>query len=78
MPIDKLINLINEHLRDEGNIGFPRISESLPAKFQIQKSDIPEIDQEWVWQVNDQFDCYYGELAYLLDDGKFLIFEFNG
>jgi hypothetical protein len=78
MELEKLIELVNQHHRDEGYIEFPKIVNSLPEKMKAQMSDIPEIDTEWVWQVVDQFDCYYGELAYKTNDGKFMVFGFNG
>jgi len=78
MEIDKIIELVNNYHRDEGFIEFPRIIGSLPAKMSEQSSDIPEIELEWVWQTIDQFDCYHGELAYQLSDGRFLIFRFTG
>lgn len=78
MELDKLINLVNKHLRDEGGIGFPRIVEALPEKMVQQSSDIPEIETEWVWQSMDQFDCYCGEIAFVMDDGRYLMFEFYG
>lgn len=78
MEIEKIIELVNEHHREEGHIEFPRIINTLPEKMNEQSSDIPEIDSEWVWQAVDQFDCYHGELAYMLSDGRFLIFGFAG
>lgn len=78
MDIAELIGIVNLHHRDEGRIDFPRIVYDLPEKMSEQSSDIPGIETEWVWQITDQFDCYCGELAYKLDDGQFLIFEFSG
>lgn len=78
MEIEKLIQLVNEHMRDEGGIGFPKIVDKLPEKMKRQRSDIPEVETEWVWQLIDQFDCYHGEIAFELQDGRWLMFEFYG
>lgn len=78
MKIEKLIQLVNEHMRDEGSIGFPKIVSKLPEKMEPQRSDIPGIEIEWCWQSMDQFDCYHGEIAFELQDGRWLMFEFCG
>lgn len=78
MELEALIELVNKNHRDEGCIGFPRLVESLPDRLEQQKSDIEGIEVEWIWQTVDQFDCYQGELAYQLNDGRYLIFDFCG
>lgn len=78
MELENLIDIVNQHMRDEGQIGFPSVVDSLPEKMKAQSSDIDGIDTEWVWQVVDQFDCYHGEIAFQLDDGRYLKFGFCG
>ena len=78
MEIEKLIDLVNEHMRDEGGIGFPKIVSQLPEKMVPQRSDIPEVKTQWVWQSRDQFDCYHGEIAFELQAGRWLMFGFCG
>lgn len=78
MEIEKLIDLVNEHMRDAGSIGFPKIVDKLPEKMKPQRSDIPEVKTEWVWQSRDLFDCYHGEIAFELQAGRWLMFGFYG
>ena len=78
MEIENLIQLVNEHMRDEGSIGFPQIVSQLPEKMDPQRSDIPGIETEWLWQSMDQFDNYHGEIAFELQNGRWLMFEFYG
>lgn len=78
MELERLIELINENHRDEGCLDFPRIVDVLPERMNAQSSDIDGVETEWVWQVTNQFDCYQGELAYQMNDGRFLIFGFAG
>lgn len=78
MELRKLIEKTNEHMRDEGSIGFPRIVETLPEKMKEQSSEIDGIAVEWVWGTVDQFDGYHGEIAFELDTGDYLIFDYCG
>lgn len=76
--VDKLIQLVNGNADKDCNFGFPQIVDALPEKMKVQNSELDGIEQEWVWQQSDQFDSYWGELAYQLDDGRFLVFPFSG
>lgn len=76
MELRELITKVNEHMGDDGGLGFPRIVSDLPAKMKEQTSDIDGIATEWVWQSGDQFDNYHGEIAFKLKAGDYLIFSF--
>lgn len=78
MELAELIDLVNKYHRDEGGISFPYIVSELPAGLKEQRSDLDGIETEWVKQYTDQFDNYSGTLAYQLNDGRFLTFEFYG
>lgn len=77
MKLEELINLIFENRKEEySTCSFPRVVSELPDGMDEQPSDIEGVDSEWRWQSCGQFDDYHGELAYKLDDGRFLIFEY--
>jgi len=78
MELAKLIDLVNDHHRDEGGLEFPYIVSELPEGLEEQASELDGVDTEWVKQCVDQFDCYHGTLAYQLNDGRFLTFKFYG
>jgi hypothetical protein len=77
--LKKLIKLINETLVGKGCTDFfPRIVESIPKHMKPQSSDIEGVDMEWTWQSSDQSGCYWGEMAFLLDNGHYLLFGLSG
>ena len=78
MNLKTIIDLVNAHMRDEGGLGFPRLVNTLPKEMNEQRSDIPGIEKEWVWQKMDQFDNYHGEIAFKVDNDLWLIFTFFG
>jgi hypothetical protein len=78
MELLELINKINQHHGEFGEevMLFPSVVDELSCRFYKQVSDIEGIDNEWVWQLVDQFECCYGELAYKFGE-KFLVFGFH-
>jgi hypothetical protein len=79
MKLEKIIELVNAH---EGyahmNLEFPNIVPNLSRRFEEQASELDGVDSEWIKQYVDQFDNYSGTIAYKLEDGNFLTFDFCG
>lgn len=76
MKLDALINLIFENQNEDSTLDFPRIVSELPDGMLKQESNISGIDFEWISGGIEEWGHYHGELAYKLDDGRFLIFEY--
>ena len=76
--IEDLIQLIYEsHIVEEKSVlEFPRIVDKLPENMEMQDSNIDGIEHEWIYQVKNQWESFHGELAYQLEDCRYLIFGF--
>lgn len=75
--VEDLVLLISKDKPDNENFGFPRVVPDLPDKMDCDESDIDGVDNQWFWVQENSDGSYFGETAYALRDGWFLIFTFS-